>query len=152
MVAEFGDRMVAPAGMDKLVADDRKGRKNGRGFYLYGGDKKGVDPTVYGILGVDPTNNMGESQIAERCTLQMVNEAIRCLGEGILRSPRDGDIGAIFGLGFPPFFGGPFRYVDSVGADVVLQKLRGFESKHGARFTPAPLLIEKAEKGERFHG
>jgi 3-hydroxyacyl-CoA dehydrogenase/enoyl-CoA hydratase/3-hydroxybutyryl-CoA epimerase len=112
MVAEFGDRMVAPAGMDKLVADDRKGRKNGRGFYLYGGDKKGVDPTVYGILGVDPTNNMGESQIAERCTLQMVNEAIRCLGEGILRSPRDGDIGAIFGLGFPPFFGGPFRYVD----------------------------------------
>ncbi len=154
MVAEFGDRMIPPAGMEKLVADDRKGRKNGRGFYLYGQSKKGereVDPTVYGVLGVDPTNNMPAAEIAERCTLQMVNEAIRCLGEGILRSPRDGDIGAIFGLGFPPFRGGPFRYADTVGAKALLDKLRGLESRHGARFTPAPLLVDKAEHNQRFH-
>jgi len=155
MVAEFGDRMVAPPGMEKLVADDRKGRKNSRGFYLYGSEAKGeraVDASVYAVIGTEPTNAMPASEIAERCTLQMVNEAVRCLGEGILRSPRDGDIGAIFGLGFPPFRGGPFRYIDAVGAEAVLMKLRGWESKYGARFTPAPLLIEKAQKGERFHG
>ena len=83
---------------------------------------------------------------------QLVNEAIRCLGEGILRSPRDGDVGAIFGLGFPPFRGGPFRYVDSVGAEEVLRRVEGYQNRFGERFTPAPLLVETARKGGRFHG
>ncbi len=154
LLAEFGERMQAPAGMDKLVQDDRKGRKNGRGFYQYGDDTKGgrvVDESVYTLLGVKPTNKVPSAEIAERCTLQMVNEAIHCLGEGILRSPRDGDIGAIFGLGFPPFRGGPFRYVDTVGAQQVLERVEHYRDRYGARFEPAPLLVEKAKGGGTFY-
>ncbi len=106
---------------------DEVGRKNQRGFYLHGeaakkrGRGKYVDESVYAVLGLpipDPKAkaSIPLEEIQMRCSLQFVNEALHCWGEGILRSPRDGDIGAIFGLGFPPFRGGPFRYVDELGA------------------------------------
>ncbi|MEM9188658.1 MAG: fatty acid oxidation complex subunit alpha FadJ [Myxococcota bacterium] len=155
MLAAFGDRMAAPAGMEKLVADGRHGRKNRKGFYLYEDDSKGerkVDPSVYKVLGIEPTKKMDAVEIAERCTLQMVNEAALCYGEGILRNARDGDIGAIFGLGFPPFRGGPFRYVDAVGPEKIVRKLERFRDLHGARFEPAPVLRELAKSGRTFHG
>lgn len=152
MLEAFGDRMAAPAGMERLIADDRKGRKNGKGFYLYGGDKKGVDESVYTVLGVKPDNtSVSADDVAWRCTLQMVNEAALCFQEGILRSARDGDIGAIFGLGFPPFRGGPFRFVDTVGAKEIVRRLRHYEQTVGKRFAPAPLLVAMADKGLGFH-
>ena len=86
-----------------------------------------------------------------RCSLQFINEAIHCHGEGILRSARDGDIGAIFGLGFPPFRGGPFRYVDSVGAAEVLRRIEGYAQRFGQRWTPAPELVELAKSAKRFY-
>src|SRR5690606_34973525 len=89
--------------------------------------------------------------VAERCLLQMVNEAIHCLGEGILRSPRDGDIGAIFGLGFPPFLGGPFHFVDSQGASEILGRMARLEREYGERFTPAQRLVELGENGGIFY-
>ncbi len=161
MVAAFGDRMEPPTTMAKLVADGRKGRKNARGFYDYGaaakkrGKAKAVDASVYAVLGL-PTPSakapMADEEIQMRCSLQLVNEAIHCLGEGILHRAKDGDVGAIFGLGFPPFRGGPFRYVDAVGADEVLRRMRGYEQRFGKRWAPAPLLVELAEHGRRFHG
>ncbi|MCC6901220.1 MAG: fatty acid oxidation complex subunit alpha FadJ [Polyangiaceae bacterium] len=157
MLGAFGDRMVPPPGMDKLVADQRFGRKNARGFYLYGdkkqAKKKLVDASAYAVLGVTPKPGATpKHEIAERCALAMVNEAALCFGEGVLRSARDGDIGAIFGLGFPPFRGGPFRYVDAVGALDVVRRLERYEKQHGKRFTPAPVLVEMAQGGGTFHG
>ena len=153
MLGAFGERMAPPEGMSKLIGDERYGRKNGRGFYLYGGKKKGVDESVYEVLGVEPTNkSVSDEDIAWRCALQFVNEACRCFGEGILRSARDGDVGAVFGLGFPPFRGGPFRFVDQIGAKEVLGRLRELEKKHGPRFSPAPVLEEIARGGQTFHG
>jgi 3-hydroxyacyl-CoA dehydrogenase/enoyl-CoA hydratase/3-hydroxybutyryl-CoA epimerase len=154
MLDAFGERMSAPEGMKKLIDDERYGRKNGRGFYLYGDKKKkGVDESVYDVLGVKPTNkSVSPEDIAWRCALQMVNEACRCFGEGILRSARDGDIGAVFGLGFPPFRGGPFRFVDEVGPKEVLGRLRELEKQLGPRFSPAPVLEEIARSGQTFHG
>lgn len=152
MQGAFGDRMEAPDGMKRLEADDRKGRKNKRGFYRYDG-QKGVDESVYEVLGIQPSDtSMGEEDIAWRVTLQMVNEAALCFGEGILRQARDGDIGAIFGLGFPPFRGGPFRFVDTVGPREVVDRLARLEAQHGKRFEPAPVLVQMADKGQTFHG
>ena len=87
-----------------------------------------------------------------RCSLAFVNEAIHCYGEGILRSARDGDIGAIFGLGFPPFRGGPFRYVDTVGPAEILRRIEGYHERIGKRWAPAPALVELARAGKTFHG
>lgn len=151
----FGDRMKPPPGFEKLVADKRYGRKNKRGFYLYDGDKKGkkkVDESVYEVLGLRPDKELAAEEIAQRCGLAFVNEAALCFGEGILRSARDGDIGAIFGLGFPPFRGGPFRYVDAVGAKEVVRRMQRYRDRLGNRFAPAPVLVEMAETGKTFHG
>jgi 3-hydroxyacyl-CoA dehydrogenase/enoyl-CoA hydratase/3-hydroxybutyryl-CoA epimerase len=152
----FGDRIESPGNMDKLVEDGRTGRKGGKGFYLYGkkrGKKKEVDESVYKVLGVKPNTKEKRSldELGERLAIQMVAEAIRCLSEGILRNARDGDIGAIFGLGFPPFRGGPFRYADALGPAELLRRMRSYAEKHGKRFAPPELLIERAASGHRFH-
>ncbi|XXF80050.1 fatty acid oxidation complex subunit alpha FadJ [Myxococcaceae bacterium GXIMD 01537] len=152
MEAAFGKRLAAPKALDQVVKDGRLGRKNKRGFYTYDGKKKEVDPSIYPLLphGKD-RRAMDAQEMAERCALQMVNEAIRCLGEGILRSARDGDVGAIFGLGFPPFLGGPFRYADSLGPSELLRKLEHLHDKYGERFTPAPYLEELVKAGKTFY-
>jgi 3-hydroxyacyl-CoA dehydrogenase/enoyl-CoA hydratase/3-hydroxybutyryl-CoA epimerase len=148
----FGERMAPPQAMEKLIADGRLGRKAKKGFYTYGGKKKEVDASVYDLLpDAAKRRKMSRDEIGERVVLQMVNEAIRCLGEGIVRSPRDGDVGAIFGLGFPPFLGGPFRYADAIGPGALLERIERWHDKFGDRFEPAPLLVEHARAGERFH-
>lgn len=148
----FGERLEAPDTMQRLIDDNRLGRKNGRGFYKYENDKKGgVDPAIYELLGDARGNRVvPKDEIQQRLGLQMVNEAARCLEEEILRSPRDGDIGAIFGLGFPPFTGGPFSYVDSVGAAEIVRRLERLAEKEGSRFEPAQILRDYAKSGKRF--
>ncbi len=152
MEAAFGKRMAAPKALEKVVSEGRLGRKNKKGFYTYDGKKKEVDVSVYELLPHGKNRKHFDArEMAERCALQMVNEAVRCLGEGILRSPRDGDVGAIFGLGFPPFLGGPFRYADSIGPAELLRRLEHYQDKYGERFTPAPSLIDMVKAGKTFH-
>ncbi len=154
MAKAFGTRMSAPEAMDSLIRDGRQGRKNGRGLYLYEkGKKRGPDPTVYDLLGGKQRGRtrIPRDEIRERVSLQMVNEAVRCLDDGILRSARDGDIGAVFGLGFPPFLGGPFRYVDKQGARWVVERLEHYAASFGERFTPAEGLKKRAASGGKFH-
>jgi len=151
--AALGERLKAPDVLAALLKDDRKGRKNGRGFYLHGRGPKAerrADDTVYQVIPIRPLAKPMPDEISLRCTMALVNEALRCLDEGILRSPRDGDVGAVFGLGFPPFRGGPFRYVDVLGAPEILRRTRSLEQRFGTRFEPAPLLVEMARKGKRF--
>ena len=80
-----------------------------------------------------------------------LNEAALCLQEGILRSARDGDVGAIFGLGFPPFLGGPFRYLDHLGPRFAAEVLERLAARHGPRFAPAAILKERGREGRSFH-
>ncbi|HET9554690.1 MAG TPA: fatty acid oxidation complex subunit alpha FadJ [Anaeromyxobacteraceae bacterium] len=151
--AGFGDRMKPPDALHGVVAAGRQGRKNGKGFYRYaGGKKQGVDESVYDLLpGGRTRRKLDRAAIAERLALALVNEAAAALGDGIVRSARDGDVGAVFGIGFPPFRGGPFRLVDTRGAAQVVDALRKLEEAHGARFAPAPLLVEQARSGATFY-
>ena len=148
----FGERMQAPAGTDGLVNGGRKGRKNRKGFYLYDdkGKRGGVDESVYADLGVNPTGSIDRNRIQERLSLAMINEAARCLEEDVLRSAVDGDIGAVMGLGFPPFRGGPFFWIDQTGVGEVVKRLDELASDHGPRFEPAEILVEAAKAGRRF--
>ena len=151
LVAELGQRFQGPDVFDKLLNDGRKGRKSGKGFYTYKGKKKSVDTSVYRVLGLKPEAKLSENEIAMRCVLPMLNEAVRCLDEGIIESPRDGDIGAIFGIGFPPFLGGPFRYMDALGITKVVEMMNEHAQKHGDRFAPCDGLLTRAGLNETFY-
>jgi 3-hydroxyacyl-CoA dehydrogenase/enoyl-CoA hydratase/3-hydroxybutyryl-CoA epimerase len=152
--AEFGARMTPPGALAALGADDRRGKRNGRGMYRHDAPgregERAVDPAVYALLGVEPRTRLPAEEIQMRCAVAMVNEAVRSFGEGVLRGPRDGDVGAIFGIGFPRFRGGPFRFVDSIGAADVLRRVQAYADRFGERWRPAPLLVQMARKGERF--
>lgn len=150
----FGARMAPSESLRRVVESGRTGRKGRHGFYLYGDDggKGAVDTTIYELLPNGATRReIDASEISQRCVLAMVNEAVRCLEEGVLRSARDGDVGAVFGIGFPPFRGGPFRYVDSVGAVAIVEALEQLDGRFPGRFTPAELLLEHARTRRRFH-
>ncbi|PIB16197.1 fatty acid oxidation complex subunit alpha FadJ [Vibrio rotiferianus] len=151
LVNELGERFKGPDVFDTLLNDGRKGRKSGKGFYTYKGKKKEVDKSVYKLLNLTPESKLSDSDIALRCVLPMLNEAVRCLDDGIIRSPRDGDIGAIFGIGFPPFLGGPFRYMDQFGLKELVEKMNEFASKYGDRYAPCDGLLTRAGEGRNFY-
>lgn len=145
----FSDRLLIPAELESIIAEDRKGRKNGHGFYLYpDGKKDKPDASIYKHLkhGSD-RRNFDHKEIADRCIFVMLNEAARCLDEGIISNPDVGDLGAIFGLGFPPFLGGPFHYARQLGHVRVMEALMDLSLKHGARFAPAHFWSKAAHSG-----
>src|SRR5699024_1678797 len=155
----FGERMKPNSVLEKLVESHRLGKKNGQGFYRYqkvngtfkGRDKQ-VDKSVYQLLDVRPRKKIAANDIAMRCLLAMVNEAMYCYSDGILRSARDGDVGAVFGLGFPPFLGGPFRFIDNQGASEIAERFAHYQDDLGDRFTSAPILFEIAKRRSSFYG
>jgi enoyl-CoA hydratase/long-chain 3-hydroxyacyl-CoA dehydrogenase len=172
--ARFGPR--DRSALESMVKAGFLGRKSGKGFFLYDKTKatpldrartfvekavgksagKPLNPGALEVLekhgvkhGTKKIADMNELQL--RIGLRLVNEAVQCLQEGVLESPVDGDIGAVFGLGFPPMKGGPFRFIDVTGASTIASTLESFASTHGKRFKPADLLVEKAKRGEKFH-
>jgi len=153
MIGAFGDRMVPAVSLSKVIEAGRTGRKGGSGFYRYeGGKKKGVDESVYPLFSSTGQRMLiGARDIVERCVFAMLNEAARCLEEGIIASPRDGDVGAVYGIGFPPFRGGPFRYLDTLGIPTVIRALEVLDGRFSPRFRPAGILREMAASGSHFY-
>jgi 3-hydroxyacyl-CoA dehydrogenase/enoyl-CoA hydratase/3-hydroxybutyryl-CoA epimerase len=151
--AAFGDRASAARIFSDLVARGETGRKAGRGFYVWPAPSRlprfmrgvvkpsrpTVNPFVYGET---PRREIPQSELQDRLVLLLVNEAIRCLDEGVLESPTDGDLGAVLGLGFPPFGGGPFHYADAQGPAALTARLRDLAQQHGQRYAPAQSLLE----------
>jgi 3-hydroxyacyl-CoA dehydrogenase/enoyl-CoA hydratase/3-hydroxybutyryl-CoA epimerase len=82
--------------------------------------------------------------------MALINEVGFCLSENILTNYNDAEIGLIYGIGFPPFRGGPLHYIDHRGAGEIVNSLRTLENEWGSRFTPSPSLVEAAEKGTVF--
>ncbi|HJU90791.1 MAG TPA: fatty acid oxidation complex subunit alpha FadJ [Gemmatimonadaceae bacterium] len=154
MYEAFGERMAPSSSIRKVVEAGRLGRKGKKGFYKYddAGKKGGVDESVYELFGVGQNRKeMSAQEIQERCVLAMCNEAVLCLQEGVLRKVVDGDIGAVFGIGFPPFRGGPFRYLQSVGLPTVEKVLERLHGDFAPRYEAADLLVRMARAGDRFY-
>jgi 3-hydroxyacyl-CoA dehydrogenase/enoyl-CoA hydratase/3-hydroxybutyryl-CoA epimerase len=152
MRAAFGERMKGGTTLDRMLAAGRLGRKNGRGFYRYRkGRKAGPDGAVRGVLGTRPAEDVAGELIERRLVYAMLNEAAMACAESVIRSARDGDIGAIYGIGFPPFRGGPLRLIDDLGASRVVSTLHELEDQFGERFRPAPALAEMARQGARYY-
>jgi enoyl-CoA hydratase/long-chain 3-hydroxyacyl-CoA dehydrogenase len=167
--AAFGERMGgADIGLlEDMVSAGFLGRKSGKGFFLYEKKKKTLLQKLTGKGNKRELNQeamtlvnkyrragaqgVSKEDVQYRMLTRMANEAVLCLQEGILHSPVDGDFGAVFGLGFPPFFGGPFRWIDTYGAQNVVDLMNKFKDQHGAQFAPCDLLVEKAKSGEKFH-
>jgi 3-hydroxyacyl-CoA dehydrogenase/enoyl-CoA hydratase/3-hydroxybutyryl-CoA epimerase len=147
----LGERAGDAEPLQRMVAAGYLGRKAGRGYYRYEKGKRGdVDEAVYELLGAQPGSTSSTRDIQDRLLYPLINEAARCLEEGVLRSARDGDIGAVMGLGWPPYTGGPFMWVDTLGADAVVKRMEELAVAYGSRFAPADILKTSAESGQRF--
>ncbi|HYG63120.1 MAG TPA: 3-hydroxyacyl-CoA dehydrogenase NAD-binding domain-containing protein [Thermoanaerobaculia bacterium] len=153
----FADRLPLPPWLNKMTESGRLGVKNGSGFYRYDGkERKGPDPSAYEVLGVRPrVENPDPNALAERMVLPMVNEAARCLEEGVVRSAAELDLAMIFATGFPPFRGGLCRWADHEGLPRLVATLERLEVAAGERFRPSDALRATAEAGgfyARFGG
>lgn len=168
----FGARISSkePKALEALMASGSLGKKSKKGFFIYPDEKK---PSLLSKIGlvkkpqkeVNPeaknllmqhrssvtTGESSKEDIQKRLAYRMINEAVFCLQEGILSKPVDGDIGAIFGLGFPPFLGGPFRYMDQIGLSQVIFDLKRFADTFGPRFEPCSLLVDMEKSNRKFY-
>lgn len=137
----------------KMFNDGYHGKKNKRGLYKYDekGKKQGINEDIYKYFGNPKRKEFTMETIQNRMGMMFLNECLHCLEEKILESPTDGDVGAIFGLGFPPFTGGPFRFMDTMGANKVVALMDDLTAKYGARFKAANILKEYAKEGKKFH-
>ncbi|MGH9465291.1 MAG: 3-hydroxyacyl-CoA dehydrogenase NAD-binding domain-containing protein, partial [Thermoanaerobaculia bacterium] len=149
VASAYSDRLRLPDWLETMVVEGRLGAKAGRGFYRYSaGRRQGPDPTLHGTLGRPRrARRVDRRGIGERLVLPMVNEAARCLAEGVAASAADVDLAMILGTGFPPFRGGLCRWADEEGVDGLRQRLTQLASEVDARFAPSPALDGVVEAG-----
>ncbi len=148
----FGDRAQASELVKVLVRDERFGKKNGRGIYVWvKGKKAEPDPKVYELVKTTGTKRGDSQLIIDRMIYLMVNEAARILDEGIASCAGDVDLAMIMGTGFPPFRGGLLRYADDVGAPAIVERMRELRKTYGIRFEPSEPLVRLAESGKTFY-
>uniref|UniRef100_A0AC11ALX2 Hydroxyacyl-CoA dehydrogenase trifunctional multienzyme complex subunit alpha n=1 Tax=Ovis aries TaxID=9940 RepID=A0AC11ALX2_SHEEP len=149
---EFGERFAGGSleMLQQMISKGFLGRKSGKGFYIYqeGVKNKNLNSDMDSILASlkmpSQPDVSSDEDIQYRLVTRFVNEAILCLQEGVLATPTEGDIGAVFGLGFPPCLGGPFHFVDLYGAQKIVDRLRKYEAVYGKQFTPCQLLVDHA--------
>lgn len=154
MAAGYPDRMQIKQRdvIDLLFEIKHFGQKNGKGFWRWETDSQGkikrvIDSDVLDMLyGTQPkTTDFTDEDIIERLMIPMINEVIRCLEQNIIASPSEADMALVYGLGFPPFKGGAFRYLDTVGNDAFIEKAKKWHHL-GALYQPPALLQSKASR------
>ncbi|MDJ0038497.1 3-hydroxyacyl-CoA dehydrogenase/enoyl-CoA hydratase/3-hydroxybutyryl-CoA epimerase/enoyl-CoA isomerase [Pantoea allii] len=143
--------------IDILFEAKRFGQKNGKGFWRWEEDKKGKpkkvpDAEVDALLepACQPKRIFSDEEIMNRMMLPMLNEVVRCLEEKIIASPAEADMALVYGLGFPPFRGGAFRYLDTLGNSNVVDQAKRYTALGGLYALPA-LLSEKARHHESWY-
>jgi len=160
MAEGFPDRMSqdVPTIISKMYEKKWYGQKNENGFYIHSKDKKGrpkkeATPGVADFLqdlGVGSDDSISDAEIIDRMMVPMLMESSRCLEDNIVETPMEVDMGLIYGLGFPPFRGGIFRWADNVGLNEIIQRAE----KHnglGKVYEPTEQIRKKAQEGQLFH-
>ncbi|MGR5196140.1 fatty acid oxidation complex subunit alpha FadB [Vibrio rotiferianus] len=160
MAQGFPERMGKQGrdAIDALYEADKYGQKNGKGFYSYTIDRKGKPKKTFSeeILPVladvcADKQDFDDQTIINRVMIPMINEVVLCLQEGIIATPQEADMALVYGLGFPPFRGGVFRYLDSVGIVEFVAMAKQY-SELGAMYQVPQMLVDMAAKGESFYG
>jgi 3-hydroxyacyl-CoA dehydrogenase/enoyl-CoA hydratase/3-hydroxybutyryl-CoA epimerase len=148
----FGARMEKSTVVEKLYADGRHGKKNGKGLYIYKeGKRLGPDPSVYKVLGISSPHAADPKAVVERMVLSMINEAALILDEKIVATAGELDLAMIMGTGFPPFRGGLLRYADQLGGPYILARLDELSTRLGPRFRPNEPLKRMANRDGKFY-
>ena len=155
MHAAFPDRVEPSKILPAMLEADRKGKKNGRGFFDYVTDKKGrqkAQPSdeVEKILQAAAGKPQSDVDLGDRLFLPMLLEATRLIEDGIVTDVRDVDLGLIYGIGFPPFRGGLFCWADTIGAAALVEKLKPYAGL-GQRYEPTAMLLEHAKADKKFY-
>ncbi len=159
MAAGFPQRMAKDYrdAIDALFEAGRYGQKNGLGFWRYKEDSKGKprkeqDETVESLLAdvSQPKREFSDEEIIARMMIPMVNEVVRCLEEGVIASPAEADMALVYGLGFPPFHGGAFRWLDTLGSAKYLDMAQQYEHL-GPLYAVPDGLRAKARLNEPYY-
>ncbi len=161
MAESYPDRMATSdrTAIDVMFEAERYGQKNNEGFYAYELDRKGkpkktVDPEAQALLEPlvqeDNSASITDQDIIDRMMLPLLIECSRCLEDDIVDSPVEVDIALVYGLGFPPFRGGPFRYADAVGLPALIETAARYGSL-GKLYEPTGQMARLAQGGGRFH-
>jgi len=140
--------------LSDMVAAGFMGRKTEKGVYMYkNGKKTGKEndeaKQILERYHLTPRPECTDEDVQFRLASRFINEAVMCLQEDILPNPMEGDIGAVFGLGFPPFFGGPFRYLDLHGAAPLVERMQKYQSWYGDEFKPCKMLLDHAKDSSK---
>ena len=160
MHAAFPDRVEPSKVLPAMLEADRRGKKNGKGFFDYATDKKGrqkaqpsdeVEKIIQSaIRNPQSAQNLGTKDMVDRLFLPMLLEATRLIEDGIVADVRDVDLGLIYGIGFPPFRGGLFCWADTIGAAALVEKLKPYADL-GQRYEPTAMLLEHAKANKKFY-
>jgi 3-hydroxyacyl-CoA dehydrogenase/enoyl-CoA hydratase/3-hydroxybutyryl-CoA epimerase len=148
----FGARLAPTDILPRMLEDGRLGKKRARGFYRYeDGKRREVDQAALELVNAATDMEIRREDVQARLVFSLLNEAVVAFDAGVVRNARDGDIGAVFGIGFPAFRGGPLRYLDEYGLTNATATLEELARTYGERFEPAPRLAAMATNNELFH-
>ncbi len=160
MAAGFPERMSPQENdcIELFYNEKRFGQKTGEGFYLYTQDKKGrpkkdISPSAYEMLAKNygDSKDFEDADIINRLMMPMINEVVLCLEEGVIGSPAEADMALVYGLGFPPFRGGVFKYLDTIGLDTYVAQADAL-AHLGPLYQVSEQLREKAKTGGKYYG
>ncbi len=156
MLKGYGERMRAPDFAQKLSSKGRLGKKSGAGFYFYKDGQEAPADDLTSLLGITGSSELPVATIQDRLILSLVNEAVKCLDEGVAGIPgkeaaQQIDLGSVMGFGFPPFQGGLLAYAEKRGAKEINDRLLELAKLYGERFNPAPGITARAEQKKSFY-
>lgn len=153
IATHFSARLRTPPLLAAMMKDGLLGRKSGRGFYIHNKKSKGTD--VNGKIDQYQAGTSAAAytrdELRNRMVFLMVNEAARCLEEGIVGEAADVDFGMVMGTGFAPFLGGPLRFADFVGVPQVVEEMHQLAQKGEMQFAPSSLLESMAGRQQKFY-